>query len=100
MMLVAAVLAYEGWRASVGHPDVGAFTAFFAALLTAAQALRQVANLLTLVSQGLAAGRRLFAALDVEAGDPRRARRAGARASATPPCGWTASASPMARRRC
>ncbi len=66
MLLVAAVLAYEGWRASAGHPDVGAFTAFFAALLTAAQALRQVANLLTVVSQGLAAGRRLFAALDVE----------------------------------
>jgi subfamily B ATP-binding cassette protein MsbA len=65
--VVAAVIAYEGWRASAGRPDVGAFIAFFAALLTAAQALRQVSNLFTVVSQGLTAGRRLFAALDVEA---------------------------------
>ena len=66
MIVVAGVLAYEGWRASAGHPDVGAFTAFFAALLTAAQALRQVSNLATVIGQGLVAGRRLFAALDVE----------------------------------
>jgi subfamily B ATP-binding cassette protein MsbA len=66
MIVVAAVLAYEGWRASAGHPDVGAFTAFFAALLTAAQSLRQVSNLVTVIGQGLVAGRRLFAALDVE----------------------------------
>jgi subfamily B ATP-binding cassette protein MsbA len=64
--VVAGVLAYEGWRASTGHPNVGAFIAFFAALLTAAQALRQVSNLFTVLSQGLVAGRRLFAALDVE----------------------------------
>ena len=37
MVVVAAVLTYEGWRASAGHPDVGAFTAFFAALLTGGQ---------------------------------------------------------------
>jgi len=66
MFVVAAVLTYEGWRATAGHPDVGAFTAFFAALLTAGQALRQVSNLLTVLSQGLVAGRRLFDALDVE----------------------------------
>jgi len=66
MFVVAAVLAYEGWQASAGRPNVGAFTAFFAALLTAGQALRQVSNLLTVLSQGLVAGRRLFAALDVE----------------------------------
>jgi subfamily B ATP-binding cassette protein MsbA len=67
MMVVAAVLTYEGWRASAGHPDVGAFAAFFAALLTAGQALRQISNLLTVMSEGLTAGRRLFTALDVEA---------------------------------
>ncbi len=66
MFVVAAVLAYEGWQASGGRPNVGAFTAFFAALLTAGQALRQVSNLLTILSQGVTAGRRLFAALDVE----------------------------------
>jgi len=66
MFVVAAVLAYEGWQASIGHPNVGAFTAFFAALLTAGQALRQVSNLSTVLSQGVVAGRRLFGALDVE----------------------------------
>ena len=66
MFVVAAVLAYEGWQASGARPNVGAFTAFFAALLTAGQALRQVSNLLTVLSQGVTAGRRLFAALDVE----------------------------------
>ena len=65
-VVVAAVLAYEGWRASSGHANIGAFAAFFAALLTAAQSLRQVSNLATVVSQGLVAGRRLFAALDVD----------------------------------
>lgn len=66
MIVVAAVLTYEGWRASTGQPDVGAFTAFFAALLTAGQSLRQVSNLLTVLSQGMTAARRLFSALDVE----------------------------------
>jgi subfamily B ATP-binding cassette protein MsbA len=66
MIVVAAVLAYEGWRASAGAGSVGAFVAFFAALLLAGQALRQVANLMTLVGQGVTAARRLFAALDVE----------------------------------
>ena len=66
MIVVAAVLAYEGWRASTGAAHLGAFVAFFAALLMAGQALRQVSNLLTLMSQGVTAGARLFAALDVE----------------------------------
>ena len=66
MIVVAAVLTYEGWRASTGQPNVGAFTAFFAALLTAGQSLRQVSNLLTVLSQGMTAARRLFSALDVE----------------------------------
>jgi subfamily B ATP-binding cassette protein MsbA len=66
MIVVAAVLAYEGWRANAGHADIGAFVAFFAALLMAGQALRQVSNLLTVLSQGVIAGRRLFGALDVE----------------------------------
>jgi len=65
MIVVAGVLAYEGWRATHGHPDVGAFFAFFAALLLAGQALRQVSNLSTVISQGVVAGTRLFAALDV-----------------------------------
>jgi subfamily B ATP-binding cassette protein MsbA len=66
MVVVAAVLGYEGLRAAAGHAEVGGFVAFFAALLMAGQALRQVSNLITLMSQGLAAGQRLFSALDVE----------------------------------
>jgi len=66
MVVVAAVLAYEGWRASAGAAPIGAFVAFFAALLLAGQALRQLSNLLTLMGQGVTAGKRLFAALDVE----------------------------------
>jgi subfamily B ATP-binding cassette protein MsbA len=66
MIVVAAVLAYEAWRAGSGHADIGAFIAFFAALLLAGQALRQVSNLLTLIGQGVTAAQRLFAALDVE----------------------------------
>ena len=66
IIIAAAVLAYKGWQALTEHPDVGAFFTFFFALLTAGQALRQVSNLSTVVSQGLAAGRRLFGALDVQ----------------------------------
>jgi len=65
-IIIAAVLAYEGWRSTGGHANPGAFAAFLAAMLTAAQSLRQVSNLTTVISQGLVAGRRLFAALDVE----------------------------------
>jgi len=65
MVVVAGVLAYEGWRASNGQAEIGAFVAFFAALLMAGQALRQVSNLLTVVSQGVTAGQRLLSALDV-----------------------------------
>ena len=64
--IAAAILGYKGWQALTEHPDVGAFFTFFFALLTAGQALRQVSNLSTVVSQGLAAGRRLFSALDVQ----------------------------------
>ena len=65
--VVAAVLAYEGWRVTAGPAvGLGGFVSFFAALLMASQALRQVSNLTTVLSQGMVAGRRLFAALDVE----------------------------------
>ena len=55
---------------------VGAFIVFLAALMTANQSLRQVANLQSVFSEGFTAARRLFAALDVEpeirdAGSPR-----------------------------
>jgi subfamily B ATP-binding cassette protein MsbA len=46
--------------------NVGAFVAFMAALGMASQSLRQVANLQTVMAEGLSAARRLFAALDVQ----------------------------------
>lgn len=74
-MVVAAVLVYEAWQAAAGHMDVGGFVAFFAALLQAGQAVRQVANYPGLFAQGVTASRRLFLALDIE---PEVRDRAGA----------------------
>jgi subfamily B ATP-binding cassette protein MsbA len=65
--VVAAVLAYAGWRSLDGDMNVGAFVAFLAALGMASQSMRQLANLQTVMAEGLVAARRLFAALDVEA---------------------------------
>jgi len=66
MIVVAAVLAYAGWRASNGGLTVGQFTAFIASLLIVSQSLRQLANLQTVMSEGLTAAARLFAALDIQ----------------------------------
>ena len=66
MLVVAAILAYAGWRAIHNQVHLGQFVAFLAALLSASQALRQVANLQAVMSEGLAAAARLFADLDVE----------------------------------
>jgi len=66
-MVTAGVLAYAGWRSLSGHMNVGALVAFLAALGMASQSMRQLANLQTVMAEGLIAARRLFAALDVEA---------------------------------
>ncbi|HYD45083.1 MAG TPA: ABC transporter transmembrane domain-containing protein [Phenylobacterium sp.] len=65
-LVVAGVLAYAGWRSLSGQMNVGAFVAFLGALGLASQSLRQLANLQTVMAEGLSAARRLFAALDVE----------------------------------
>ena len=65
-LIVAAVMAYAGWRAGTGAMNVGAFVAFIGALGVASQSLRQLANLQTVFAEGMAGARRLFAALDVE----------------------------------
>ncbi|MGE7197262.1 ABC transporter ATP-binding protein [Brevundimonas naejangsanensis] len=64
--VVAAAMAYAGWSASKGQMTVGAFASFIGMLLLAGQALRQVTNLTTVLSEGFTAARRLFAALDIE----------------------------------
>ncbi|MDP2763823.1 MAG: ABC transporter transmembrane domain-containing protein, partial [Brevundimonas sp.] len=66
MIIVAAVMAYAGWRARDGAMTVGAFAAFIGLLMAAGQSLRQVTNLQTVMSEGLTAARRLFAALDIQ----------------------------------
>ena len=45
---------------------VGGFAAFIGMLLAAGQALRQVTNLATVMSEGFTAARRLFGALDIQ----------------------------------
>src|ERR1700761_2678594 len=67
MLVTAAVLTYAGWRALHGGMNIGALVAFMGALAMAGQALRQLANLATIMSEGLTAARRLFAAMDIEA---------------------------------
>jgi subfamily B ATP-binding cassette protein MsbA len=65
-LITAGVIAYAGWRSQSGGMNVGAFVAFIGALGLASQSLRQLANLQTVMAEGLSAARRLFAALDVE----------------------------------
>jgi len=74
-LMLALVVCYAGWRyqLSVTHlgpltinpVTPGMFTAFIGALLMGSQSLRQVANLQTVMTEGAAAARRLFGALDV-----------------------------------
>jgi len=66
MFMVAAVMAYAGWRARDGEMTVGAFAAYIGLLMAAGQSLRQVTNLQTVMSEGLTAARRLFRALDIQ----------------------------------
>lgn len=66
MVIVAAVMAYAGWRARDGAMSVGAFAAYIALLMAAGQSLRQVTNLQTVMAEGLTAARRLFGALDIQ----------------------------------
>ncbi|MDQ7811109.1 ABC transporter ATP-binding protein, partial [Brevundimonas sp.] len=66
MFVVAAVMAYAGWRAREGAMSVGAFAAYIGLLMAAGQSLRQVTNLQTVMAEGLTAARRLFGALDIQ----------------------------------
>jgi subfamily B ATP-binding cassette protein MsbA len=66
MTIMAAVIGYAGWRAASGGMNGGEFISFIVALGAASQSLRQLANLQTVMAEGLIAARRLFAALDVE----------------------------------
>src|SRR5580658_5937737 len=75
--MLVLVVGYAGWRFQLGLTHLGpflvprvtpgTFTGFVAALLMGSQALRQLANLQTVMSEGMIAARRLFATLDVRA---------------------------------
>ena len=68
-------IAYAAWRIQLNATHIGpflikpitagSFTSFLAALMTSNQSLRQLANLQTVMSEGLIAAQRLFATLDV-----------------------------------
>lgn len=70
-LLTAGIIAYAGWRAIHGGFGLDNLMVFLTALAMASQSLRQVANLQTVMGEGLAAASRLFAALDIrpEIGD-------------------------------
>ena len=60
--VVALVIAYAGWRGLA----VNQLLVFIGSLAAMNQSLRQLANLQTVIGEGLTAGARLFAALDVQ----------------------------------
>lgn len=63
-LVFAAILFYGGYQATRGQITVGAFMAFFAAMLMAYQPMRRIANLNISVQQGLAAAERVFHIVD------------------------------------
>jgi ATP-binding cassette, subfamily B, bacterial MsbA len=69
--VTAGVIAYAGWRAIEGGIGINQLLAFLVALGAASQSLRQLANLQSVMSEGLTAAGRLFEVLDIspEIGD-------------------------------
>lgn len=65
-LVFAAILFYGGYQAANGQITVGAFMAFFAALLMAYQPMRRIANLNVSLQQGLAAAERVFHIVDYQ----------------------------------
>jgi subfamily B ATP-binding cassette protein MsbA len=76
-VVLAAILAYAGWRALGGRVELPNLVSFIVTLTLAGQALRFVSNYQPILAEGLAAAARLFAVLDVE---PQIADRPGATA--------------------
>ena len=64
-LLTAGIIAYAGWQSIHGHFGLDNLTVFLTAVAMASQSLRQVANLQTVMGEGLAAAARLFEALDI-----------------------------------
>jgi subfamily B ATP-binding cassette protein MsbA len=64
-VVIAGLLVLAGWEARHGGLTSSGFLGFVAAFMTTAQAFRQMAGIQGLFSQGGAAAKRLFTALDV-----------------------------------
>ncbi len=62
-LAVAGVLWFGTWRVASGTGTVGDFTGFVTALLLAAQPVRSLGNLNTILQEGLAAAERVFVIL-------------------------------------
>lgn len=63
-LAVAAIIAFQGWRATVDEQTLGNFTGFVAALLIASRPLRALGSLNAAVQEGLAGLARVFSVLD------------------------------------
>ena len=61
---MAGILAFAGWRAMGGRPEVSHLVAFIVALALGAQSMRFLANFQPILTEGLAAAARLFRTLD------------------------------------
>lgn len=63
-LAVAAVIGFEGWRATTSQHALGDFTGFVAALLIAARPLRALGTLNAALQEGLAGMVRVFRVID------------------------------------
>ena len=61
---IAAVIAFEAWRATVSDNTLGDFSAFVAALALAARPLRALGSLNTALQEGLAGLSRVYSVVD------------------------------------
>jgi subfamily B ATP-binding cassette protein MsbA len=63
-LAIAGVFAFAGFRITQGAASVGTLTAFIAALLLAAQSIRSLGGLNSILQEGLSALERFFSVLD------------------------------------
>ncbi len=63
-LAVAGVIAFAGWRMVNGEGSVGEFSGFIGALLIAAQPVRAIGTLNSVLQEGMAATQRIFELLD------------------------------------
>jgi subfamily B ATP-binding cassette protein MsbA len=63
-LAVGGVIAFGGYRVATGQGTIGEFTGFISALLIAAQPVRAIGTLNTVLQEGLGAVQRIFTLLD------------------------------------